>query len=233
MDIALSSAHFFLRSIIWCLEETKQSSSEFSTKHACLFLQKQYRGKITQAIYGKLLYSTKERVVCMGGVSKICAEKTICLFVTVYLSKVCSANCSFKHSPSRTRPYDELSWIKFWFWIMACKRQARLKELIKVCISDKLFSQTLRSSVFETFLEILKNSGNREFRACFSRDTHERRHRHGKAIAKLLNSRKSLSVRKEFFLRSPPKFRHFVYYYLLKNFFENCVEVGEEEHHNH
>ena len=110
---------------------------------------------------------------------------------------------------------------------MSCKKQLKLKKLIKVCVDDKLFSASLKSSVFRTFLEVLKNCGNRKFEACFSKETHKRKKRHKKIIHVLLSRKRSWKKRKKIFIKSPKKFRKFVYVYLLKNFFENCVEIDE------
>ena len=111
--------------------------------------------------------------------------------------------------------------------VMSCKKQKKLKKLIRVCVADKLFSEGLKSSVFHTFLEILKNCGNREFEACFSKATHKRKKRHQKNIRMLLNHKKSLSKRRIKFIGSSKTFKRFVYSFLLKDFFENCIEIDE------
>ena len=53
---------------------------------------------------------------------------------------------------------------------MACKKTKKLKKLVEVSVSGKLFDDDLTTSVFMTFLEVLKNLKNKKFKHCFSAD---------------------------------------------------------------
>ena len=91
-------------------------------------------------------------------------------------------------------------------------------------MSEKLFDENLPTSVFMTFLEVLKNLKNKKFKHCFSAETRQKSKKHRKMISKLLNPDVREKKRKKLLLNAKQKFKEFCYDNVLRNFFDRCVE---------
>ena len=107
---------------------------------------------------------------------------------------------------------------------MACKKTKKLKKLVDACLAERLFEEDLTTSVFLTFLEVLRNFKRKKFKQCFTPETRKKAKKHKKLINKLLNPDIREKKRKKMFLSASSKFRDFCYGYLIKNFFDCCVE---------
>ena len=107
---------------------------------------------------------------------------------------------------------------------MACRNAKKLRALIEVCVNDQLFEKNLRTSVFKIFLEILNNFSRNKLAECFGDKTKKKAKKHKKLISKLLKKNSGVRRRKKIFIRSSRGFKRFCYEYLLKDFFEKCVE---------
>lgn len=110
---------------------------------------------------------------------------------------------------------------------MACKEGPKLRKFVEVCVNDKLFDKELRTSVFKTFLEVLKNASNGNLSHCFGKGTKKRCKEHRSIIKTLLNGNKRIEKRKRNFLKAPKSFKNFVHNYLICDFMKNCVDAGE------
>lgn len=107
---------------------------------------------------------------------------------------------------------------------MACKRSARLKKLVNVCLREELFFGDVSTAVFLSFLEVLKNLKNKKFKNCFSEETKKKARKHKKIMKRLLNPDIREKKRKKLLKKSSKKFQDFCYNFLLKDFFEKCLE---------
>lgn len=107
---------------------------------------------------------------------------------------------------------------------MACCKQKRLKQLVEVCVADKLFEPELKTSVFKCIIEIVKNSKKRKFSDCFSKKTHKRIIKHKKFLTKLINGKISIKTRKKKFTQASSAIQKLFYSYILRDFMHNCIE---------
>ena len=114
------------------------------------------------------------------------------------------------------------------FFRMACKKESKLRKFILTSMDDKLFSKSLKTSVFKTFLEILKNTSNNHLKDCFSDVTKKKTGKYKKFVKKLLNSQKNINKRKKMFIKAPSDFRKLVYDHLICDFLKNCVDTPDD-----
>ena len=91
-------------------------------------------------------------------------------------------------------------------------------------MSEKLFADDLPTSVFMTFLEVLKNLKNKKFKHCFSAETRQKSRKHKKMISKLLNPDVREKKRKKLLRNAKQTFKDFCYENVLRNFLDRCVE---------
>ena len=75
---------------------------------------------------------------------------------------------------------------------MSCIKSSKLKKFVLTCTNDELFEESLSSSVFKTFLEVLRNVSNGKLKKCFSSSTRHKAKKYKKLIKKLLNGKKDL-----------------------------------------
>ena len=111
---------------------------------------------------------------------------------------------------------------------MSCIKSSKLKKFVLTCTNDELFEESLSSSVFKTFLEVLRNVSNGKLKKCFSSSTRHKAKKYKKLIKKLLNGKKRLKTRKKLFLETSSSFQRYVYNFLLRDFMKNCVSCDNE-----
>lgn len=110
---------------------------------------------------------------------------------------------------------------------MSCKSGKKLKRLVDIVLNKNLFSKKLPSSIFKSFLEVLKNAFNRKLNDCFDSKTRKKLKKHKKLIVFLLNGKKDLKKRKRRFLNASSSFQSAIET-LLCNFLGKCLTFDNE-----
>ena len=105
-----------------------------------------------------------------------------------------------------------------------CANSKNLISLKKLYNKNKIFSDTLKTKVFNTILEIFHNAVGRSLPHCLSTKTKKKCKHHKVLLRKLLDSSLDLDKRKQLFRNSDKKFKNLVVKYIIPDFWKSCVE---------
>ena len=105
-----------------------------------------------------------------------------------------------------------------------CANSKNLISLKKLYNKNKIFSDTLKTKVFNTILEIFHNAVGRSLPHCLSTKTKKKCKQHKVLLRKLLDSSLGLDKRKQLFQNSDKKFKNLVVKYIIPDFWKSCVE---------
>ena len=111
---------------------------------------------------------------------------------------------------------------------MACKKKKNLKALLEACVTDTLFDDNIKKSVFLCIIEIINNSKKVKLKSCFSSRTRKKIVKHKKLLNYLKNGKISLKKRKKRFIRCSEKEKKLFNNYLIADFISNCLECDDE-----